>query len=179
MAKTLLEQIKEFKEKLPVNKHQLDVECSQQAPLYNEVGELVKSLKHSARVAKDHLEFVKAKIKDDMRRNPGKYGMAKTTVDAIEDACVVSEEYQTALTKYSEDQYLSDLGEVTLEATGQRKSLIRDAVTLFVHEYYMTSQDMSSQKREISNVSEEEILKHRRDTAQQRIQEDNEEDAKQ
>lgn len=168
MSAEIRAKLESFKKKLPVDRIRLDEEAVGQSALYGEVGELVTELKAEARIAKNHLDFVKAKVRSDIRKNPAQHDVAKPTIDSVEDACLLSTEYITALSDYSEKQHLADAGAVLLEAAAQRKSIIRDAVSLFVHNYYMTTQDMGPEKRVMNEVSEDAALQHRRRSASQR-----------
>ena len=171
------QKVADLKARMPLNAQRLDVEAHTQAAFYVEVGELNTELKHLARISKNNLEFVKNKIKKDIRENPGKYGIAKLSNDAVEEACVISEEYQKAQTEATMDQYLADQAAVLLEAAAQRKSTLRDAVSLMLREYYMTAKDMYPEQRSIAKVNEDEVLKHRRELATQRLQDNKNEES--
>lgn len=166
----------EFKNSLPVNRFELHIEVAGQAALYKDIGELFVYLKHAARIAKDHLDYVKAKVKHDIRENPGKYGVSKLSNDAVDEACLLAEEYRKALSDYSDAQYKADAAVVLLESAAQRKSSLRDAVSLYVHEYYNQDQDMPTERKALAEISENGVTSHRRRLAQQRtvdIQEEN------
>lgn len=169
------EQLARFKAELPIDRDRLDEEVVGQASLYESVGSFVMALKRDARVKKEHLDFVKANMRSKIRGNPGAHGVSKPTVDAIEDASLTSSEYRKAFAEYSDAQYLADVGFVLLDAAGHRKSTLRDAVSLFVHQYYMSSQDMNPQRKAVAKVSEDEVLTHRQQLAAQRS-EDTKED---
>jgi hypothetical protein len=85
-------------------------------------------------------------LKKDARQNPGKFGIAKITESALDEAIRVHGDYREAVKKYSEAQYLSDCASVLLTAVEQRKSMIKDVVSLTIHELYTAQQDMSSER---------------------------------
>lgn len=161
----LKQKIASIKERMPLNGLRLDQEAYMQASFYTEVGEFAMELKNDARIAKDHLEFVKNKLKKDIRLDPVKFGISKLTNDVVEEICITHEDYQKALSDYSVAQYLADNSGVLLEAAGQRKSTLRDAVSLMLREYYMTSKDMIPEQKAMTKINEDEILQHRRSLA--------------
>jgi len=178
MLEDIRKQLEEFRKQLPIDRDRLESEAAGQASLYESIGSFIMDLKSEARVKKDHLEFVRADIRNKIRANPASYGLLKPTVDAVEDACQVNTEYRAALTDSSDAQHLADAGFVMLEAAGQRKSTLRDVVSLFIHQYYMSSQDMAPEKKSLSKVSEEEVLVHRQRIAVQRVEDTKEENTR-
>jgi hypothetical protein len=171
----ILETLNRFKNALPIDGTRLDEECLTQASLYHEVGEFVMSLKGKARVAKDHLEYTRGKVSRDIRSNPGNYGIAKLNNDIVIETYLVNDEYRKALTAYQEAQHLADTGSVLLEAVAHRKSVLRDAVSLYVHEYYTSTNDMTKQRQDCNEVTEDQVKKHRLANAAQRAEDNKEE----
>ena len=168
----VLKKLVEFRNLVSVDKNDLDNAVQNQTFVYADIGDFAVLLKHEAKIAKNHLDFVKADTKKKIRESPGAFGISgKLTVDVVEEACIVTEAYQKALKEYSDLQYLADKAQVLKESAEQRKSLIRDGVTLFVHEYYSQSQDLSSEKHKLGKVSEEEVINHRRSLASDRKKE--------
>lgn len=166
----------EFRSKLPIDRLSLEVECSHQAALYDEVGEFVAELRKEAKLAKDNLEFVRARLSKEATINPGLFGISKVTVDAVVNAVLVTEEYRNALSVQTETQYLAELGNNLMDALEQRKSMIKDTVTLLVHQYYSTKQDMSPERRSVQKVSEDEVMAQRRELARRRAEENKQEE---
>lgn len=171
----IAETLDRFKNSLPIDGNRLDEECLTQASLYHEVGEFVMGLKGSARLAKDHLEYTKGKISREIRNNPGNYGIAKLNNDVVIETYLTLGEYRNALTDYSEAQHLADIGSVLLESVAHRKSVLRDAVSLYVHEYYTSTNDMTKQRQDCNEVTEDNIRRHRLANAAQRAEDNKEE----
>lgn len=165
MSSVLSDRLREFKARLPINRTRLDEECAGQAVLYNEIGEFVAELKRDARTAKDNVEFEHSQLRKKFRENPGAFGIAKLTESSLEDAVVTDPQYRQALSAYAEAQYLADMASTLIAAAEERKSMIKDAVTLFVHEYYSTKDDLAPQKSTLIEVTEESINKVRRQSA--------------
>lgn len=175
MDPQLKEKLEEIRARMPIDRMQLDVECGQQAAFYAEVGELVTELKREFRVTKDRADYIAADLRDKARKNPGAFGIMKVTNDAIQDAVSIHPEYREAQEAFLEAQYLAECASVLLVSVEQRKSMVKDAVSLFVHEYYSTKQDMTPEKNVLSNIGEEDIVQMRRKNAVSREKEMSEE----
>lgn len=166
----LQDRLRELKTRLPIDRTRLDEECSGQAVLYDEIGEFVAELKRDARTAKDFLDLERSRVRRGIRENPGSVGIAKLTESALEDAVITHDDYRKALTAYTEAQYLADCANVLMTAAEERKSMIKDAVTLYVHEWYSTKNDLAPQKVELNKVTEDRINDLRRSSAADREQ---------
>jgi hypothetical protein len=151
----------EFKAALPLDPNSLDTECVNHATLYDDIGTFVADLRQTARVAKNHLDFTFARLRKEIRENPAKFGVSKATGDAVDDAAKAHKDYADALQDYSDKLYLSDCGGVLKESAEHRKANLRDAVSLYVHNYYKAGPDAYA-KSMMSEVEEEDLKKHRR-----------------
>lgn len=167
----LQDRLRELKARLPIDRTRLGEECAGQAVLFGEIGEFVSELKRDARTAKDFLDLERSRVRKGIRENPGGAGISKLTESALEDAVITHDDYRKALTAYTEAQYLADCANVLITAAEERKSMIKDAVTLYVHEWYSTKDDLAPQKVDLNKVTEDRINDLRRSSAAQREQE--------
>ncbi len=163
----LQDRLRELKPRMPIDRTRLDEECAGQAVLYNEVGEIVAELKRDARTAKDFVDRERSRIRKEIRENPGAHGISKLTESALEDGVNTHPDYLKACQQYAEAQYLSDLGASLITSAEERKSMIKDAVTLYIHEYYSTKDDLAPQKSNMQQVTEDGINRIRRQAAQE------------
>jgi len=161
----LQDRLRELKTRLPIDRTRLDEECAGQASLYNEVGEIVAELKRDARTARDFVDRERSRLRKEIRGNPGAHGISKLTESALEDGVNTHPDYIKAQQSCTEAQYLADLSGTLAIAAEERKSMIKDAVTLFVHEYYSTKDDLAPQKTNMQQVTEDEINRIRRQAA--------------
>lgn len=150
----------ELKNKLVIDQYQLEIECMNQSFVYEEVGELASSVKADAKRAKEHLEYVKAKISADIRREPERFGISKATGDAVIAGVILHPDYKIASEEAINASELSDRLIVLLESVAQRKAMLRDLVSLYTYNYY-TNQDLSGEVRSASKVTEEQIVQTR------------------
>ncbi|MHA1363980.1 MAG: hypothetical protein ACTSP1_15825 [Candidatus Freyarchaeota archaeon] len=151
----------EIKERIPIDRYNLDEECRRQAILYSDVGELVSEAKAEARRKEQRLELVKAELDSKIRESPSNYGIEKVSNPAIEAAIIRSSEYQQALSDYIDARETADKLSVLQTAVEHRKSSLRDLVSLYIYEYYSGSHDMTKEKRHLGEVTEEEIIRKR------------------
>jgi len=168
METHIKERLDAIRARMPIDRMRLDEECVHQAAFYAEVGELVSELKRDYRVTKDRADYVAADLRHKARTNPGSFGIMKVTNDAIQDAVTIHPEYIKAQQEFLDAQYLAECASVLLVSAEQRKSMVKDAVSLFVHEYYSTRQDMTPEKNTLSNIGEEDITNLRRRNATNR-----------
>lgn len=170
------ETLSELKSRLPVDQYNLEVECSKQPSLLEEVGEIAAEVKRASRAAKEHLEYVRADLSTKIRKKPEDYNiLGKFTVDVIAATVILQSDYQKAVEDMLDAAEQADAFSTLLLAVEQRKSLIRDAVSLYIHQYY-SSQDLSSEERRLGEVTEEQIIRKRAENVrkEERIEEVNE-----
>ena len=149
-----------LKGKLAIDQYQLELECMNQAFVYEEIGELATLVKADAKRAKEHLKFVEAGISADIRREPERFGVSKVTGDSVFAAVVVHPDCRKANDEAIDASELSDRLIVLLESAAQRKAMLRDLVSLYTHNYY-TNQDLSGEVKAASGVTEKQIVQTR------------------
>ena len=164
MDKESRDLLNELKSRLPVDQYNLEVECRNQPALLEEVGEIAAEVKRRSRAAKEHLEYVKADLSTKIRRSPETYGMSKVTDASVMTSVVLQSEYQKAVEEMLDAMEQADSFSTLLVAVEQRKSLIRDVVSLFIHEYY-SSQKLINEEHNLGKVTEEQIIKQRIENA--------------
>jgi hypothetical protein len=160
-----LDFMKDFKEGLKIDKHDLDNECVKQPSIHQEIGENQVKAKDLFQKAKSRLKFVEADLATKIRANPSKYSVDKTTKEVVENTVVIQPDYQQADSDLIEITTLLGMLDVLGDVVDDRKSMVRDLVTLHVHNYYSEG-DMSSEKREVIANRQSEIVKKRREAAQ-------------
>jgi len=86
--------------------------------------------------AKADLEVTESELKRAVREDPGRFGIAKVTEDAIKSAVPVTDEYQAARQKVIDCQHEVDVLDAALEAIDDRRHALEDLVRLFLADYY-------------------------------------------
>lgn len=124
-----------IKSRLLIDEYDLVEECKKQPALYEEASTDFAQIKAEAKKAKSFLEFTKAKLERSIRHDPERYDLGKITETVVAATVIVQDEYQDAVTKLREAEELSDSIQACVLAVEQRKSMIRDLVTLFDRDY--------------------------------------------
>lgn len=136
----------DFREKLPIDQFELEKECSQQSIVYDEIGSWVSIVKGRAKTAKEHIEYVKASLSLEIRKNPTIYGLKeKPTETSITAVITVNEEYRQAFKDYIDADMLANEASILLAAAEQRKSGVRDLVRLYVNDYFSKSDSLGQE----------------------------------
>lgn len=161
-----------FRSALRIDGSKLGEECLGQAVLYNQIGELVSEIKRTARTSKDTLDFTEARLKKEARANPGQFGIQKVTEAALDEAVKTHDEYRSAQKEYGDAQYLADCAAVLLTSAEQRKSMLKDAVSMAIHELYSSHHDLSRDQHQLvgaqGDVNEQDVMDVRRANARAR-----------
>lgn len=163
------EKLSNLRQRLTIDPYNLEEECVGQPSLYAEVGELATEARSAAKKAKDALDFTRADLSFKIRKEPGKYGVEKVTEASIESAIIIQKEYQQAAAVVIETQKLSDAFGVLQDSVAQRKSMLKDLVSLFIYNYYMSKAEMGGERRQVNEVevevTKEAILNRRAEIA--------------
>lgn len=161
----LVEALDGLRERLPIDKFELEDECVGQATLYEEVGELAIIAKAMARTAKNDLEFLEAETKNKVRKSPEDFDLdtkKKPTNDAINDAVTVQANVREAKAEYVSISQAADAFSILQNAVEQRKGNIRNLVTLYVHNYYLAQNpEMRQERNQLDSDYEAEIAGQR------------------
>ena len=157
------QKLEELRAKLPIDKFNLDEECRNQAVLYDEVGDLRTKTRDEFHRAENKLNFVKSDLYMKIRHDPAKYGIDKITEASLEAAINLQPEFIEAQEDLIDAGGLSDSFGNLLNAVEQRKSMLKELVSLFLVQYYHEKQDKDLVKtaQKMNEGTEEEITKLR------------------
>jgi len=161
-----------LRQRLVINPNNLEDECVGQPSLFAEVGEMATEARSAAKKAKDSMDFTRADLSFKIRKDPAKYGVEKVTEASVESAIIIQQEYQKAAAEVIETQKAADAFGVLQDSVAQRKSMIKDLVSLFIYNYYMSRAEMGGERRQVneidSEVTKEAIMSKRAEIATQR-----------
>lgn len=166
------ERLNDLRQRLSIDPYDLETECVGQSSLFAEVGDLATEARSVAKKAKDTLDFTRADLSFKIRKEPAKYGLEKTTEASIEATIIIQAEYQQAANAVIETQRVADAFNVLQDSVAQRKSMLKDLVSLFIYNYYMSRAEMGSERRQVNEVegevTKEAIMKRRAELAAER-----------
>jgi len=162
------EQIEDFKsfieslnKRLPVNEHDLVGECRNQPILHQECREQlsVAKLMYNRQKVRYNRTYADQCVK--IRDNPGAYNLDKATKDAVQDCAQSCKEVRGVEDDLLELEGVVDALNGFIESIKQRKSFIRDLVTLFVHNYY-ESHNLQRETNAAKDIRRESYVQSRR-----------------
>jgi hypothetical protein len=114
----------------------LDVEWLNQPDLMR------KYVKNSAEAdrdldnAKEALDVERARLDLDIRDNPEKYALTKTTEGAIASTILQQKSYQNAAKEFTNAKYESNIAKAAVRAIEHRKTALENLVTLLRASYF-------------------------------------------
>jgi cysteinyl-tRNA synthetase len=160
-----------FKGQLSIDPDDLEQECIRQPLLFSEIGELASQARSDAKRAKEHVEFIKARLKGEMRSNPQTYGLEKVTDKSLEAAVQAHDDTQDAIREHIEANRAADSLTILQTAAEQRRAMLKNLVELIVHHYF-NSGDISEMKGRRSEQNVEAIVELRNRHRRQRDMDD-------
>ncbi len=121
---------------LEIDKFALDIECMRQPMLYMEWSEKLSEALNQRDEAKNDLLVTQARIGQEIRQNPPKFGIDKLTEAALNEALISNENMGVVKSRLSELEYDVNILKGMKEALEQKKSMIEALVKLFISGYW-------------------------------------------
>ena len=156
----LRETISNCRSMLSINPMELDVECRNQPEKFEMVGQLATRAKALSRKAKDQLDYTESDLKSKVRKDPVKFGLVKVTEGGVTETVEIQKELQDAKREYIELSQLADGFSVLVNSMEQRKAMLRDLVSLYIHKYY-SNQSLSGEEKSLDKDFEEDLAEER------------------
>ena len=133
--------LRRLRSRLTIQVDQLEVECSDQAMLFEEAARIKAEIRSSQQRCVLRRDQNRANLGSQIRKNPGEFGIEKITEKAIEEAITNAPE-----SRQIEDELLEigrNLGLIGAIASSleQRRTMVSDCVDLYVHDYYTEGLD--------------------------------------
>jgi len=149
-TKTLLD---ELRGRIEVDRNELELEEEKQSSIHLEVGELRVEAKSAVRQLETDIKFLRSDLDAEIRKDPGKFGIEKITGVAVDSAIMRNEEYRNLENKLVEAQTVSDHFQILLSTVEERKSLLKDLVSLYIYNYY-SQNNHSGEKTELKDLAD-------------------------
>jgi hypothetical protein len=125
-------------------------ECARQPMLFHKYAVDLADAQLDREKAKDHLDVTKAKIDEDIRRNPGKYSLdteKKPTESAIANQVIQEADYQEANNSLMEAGHIVNKLGGAKEAMHHKKTMLESMVRLHIADWG-SDPSMSTKGRE-------------------------------
>jgi len=142
-----------FIEDIEIDEHRLDAEWLKQPSLILQYSEDQALAKKRLERARQRVDRVKAETFKDICKTPSKYGLTKTTVDAMRSAVDLQPEVKAANDAVAEAVYQAERYRGVLSALDHKKKALENLVTLYLRNYYSDSDhsDMSPEDKRLAN----------------------------
>ncbi len=114
----------------------LDEEWNRQSRLYYKWGIKLADARAEVERAKASRDLVYAELNKDIRSDPVKYDLPKTTESLVESIILIQDKYKLVLEKYISVKHKMDVLTVTVEALDHRKKALENLVRLFEMNYF-------------------------------------------
>lgn len=126
----------EFKRDLAIDPENLEAEAATQPELYFKYASLAREAREEQDKAKLNFELCSATLSQQVRTNPGGYGIRKPTEGSITEAVKAQAEYEVAYKDFIKAKSEADILLKAQEAMDQRKRMIELLVQLYSREYF-------------------------------------------
>lgn len=126
----------DFKENIQINKYSLDLEFEKHPMLYHEFAMDMVEAENEKDQAKDKLELLRAQLDVQIRDNPRKFNLEKTTEAAISSTILQNKEYIQAQEYCNGAVGNLRVLKVAVESLNQKKVALENLVKLYLGEYY-------------------------------------------
>lgn len=143
----LKEHLSSFRSQVSIDTDRLEEECRYQPALYQEVGDVAAEARKDAKSAKEHVDFVKARLSMEMRANPSKFQLEKTTDKSIESAVLAHVDTREAIKDSIEAARVADSLSILQESIHQRRALLKCLVDLYTTNYFNTGDFTAKRSR--------------------------------
>jgi len=125
-----------YEQDVAIDSNALDLEWLNQPELMRKYAKHMADAKKELDEAKERLDVGKARIETDIRANPEKHNMAKSTEAAIQSAIILQPEYQKLAREYSDAKYEYEVAGAVVRAIDQRKTALENLVRLLGLSYF-------------------------------------------
>lgn len=139
---------------LPINRFKLEEEAVKQVELMQAISKLLPKAKEVALRAKNNLEIIEADLAKEIRKNPKKYGLDKTSDAVVYKETKTRPEYKKAFSSYLFAKTKEDEYSIILNNIQERGRMVKILVELYLNGYYVTPNTYVTKSRRPKRVGE-------------------------
>ena len=133
----------------------LDKAWQEQPSLYMRYAEKAAKARQTEDELKGQLEVLEARLAKEMRTDPDKYGLVKTTDAAIKEAVIAHDDRQKHVAKIANAKFEREILQYAVTAFEHRKKALENAVSLYLCGFYSQPKDPEETIRKHLNKGEE------------------------
>jgi hypothetical protein len=148
---------------LLIDENALDKECVKLPTQY--IQWATKAADRKARVdeLKNGMELVEAQLKQQIRSNPGDFGLEKVTEGALCELLLTQPDYQAALKRHNRAKHLYELAQAVVWALEHKKRSLTLLVDLHGMGYFAEPRVSQAGKEAVQNMSKVRSTRRRDD----------------
>lgn len=163
--KNIIQIIEDIRSRLEINRYDLGTECVKQPAFFAEVAFKVPELKKEMLKAKAEFERTKADLEIQIRKDPADFNLSdiKITDKVVTAAVPIQEKYQQTQAAYFDAMEIYSQFQSVVDAVEDRKTMIRDLVTLWEKDYYQEKgmEQMNTSKGKVADAQADNLEKFR------------------
>lgn len=151
-----------YKDDMQIDDNALLWEVERQPHLFHQAATDYADAQYEQEKAKDALEMTKAKADEQIRADPGTYGLTtdkKPTESAIANQVIQTDEYQTANDSLVEANHLVRTLMAAKDAFGHKKSMLEVAAKLHLADWTAEPSVSAKERDAVGAVGQNEHLK--------------------
>ena len=125
-----------YEDDIRIDETALDVEWLNQPRLCLKYSQELAQAKKEVDRAKEKLDVVRAKIDQEIRKEPLTFGIEKITEASVQSNIVIHKLYRSAETELTEAKYKSEMIRAAVSAIEHRKDALENLVRLYGQQYF-------------------------------------------
>jgi exonuclease VII small subunit len=125
-----------YAEDIQIDGEALDLEWLNQSSLMFKYGRHSANMQRKLEEAKQELDIARAEADKEIRNDPEKFGLTKTTDSVVANAILNCGDYQEAYSQYMDAKYEADMARAAVNAFEHRKSALENLVRLYGQQYF-------------------------------------------
>lgn len=126
----------DYENDIRIDDQMLDVEWLEQPEKMMKYCTLAAEARRDLDLAKEKVEFVRATLDSNIRKEPSKFGIEKITEGAIGNIILLQKEYIDANNVLMQAKYEADLASSAVRSFEQRKDALENLVRLHGQSYF-------------------------------------------
>ena len=126
----------DYEKELAIDPHMLDEEWLMHPQKYFLISKSLAEAQKDRDKAKEHLDIVKAELDSDIRKDPGKYELAKITEAVVSSTIIQQTKFIEAQNEYDRINYDVNIKTSGVRTFDHRKKALENLVQLHIASYF-------------------------------------------
>lgn len=140
-----------------IDLYKLEEEWQNQPALFNEWADELAAANRQVNIDEDFKKQTFAQVKNQIRKNPKKYGLDKITDKPVEDMALVHTDYIQSVDALNHSIYKRDVLKAFVDSLHQRKVALENEVVLFGQSYFAIPRVRNVDKKALEDANKREV----------------------